>query len=73
MFGERFVAKRGYLVARFSFLLCRDLDVANWCLDFDQWMSGVVSIDGEGLAIGTEVGIIADGALVTIASNVSLV
>ena len=36
-------------------------------------MSRVVGIAGQSLAIGAEVGVVADSALVTVASNISLV
>jgi hypothetical protein len=50
----------------------RDADIANWSLELDQRMSTVVRIRRARLAAGTEVGIMADCALVPVTLDVCL-
>jgi hypothetical protein len=47
-----------------------DADVAYRCLELDQWMSTVVLAVWVGFAVGAEVGVVADSALVTHSLNV---
>lgn len=52
--------------------MCRgNGDTVDGSLEFDQWMCSIVSIVGQGLAIGTKVSVIAYGALVSITLDVS--
>ena len=45
-------------------------DVADWSLEFDQRMSSVVWVRRAGLAAGTEVGIVADSALISVTLDI---
>jgi hypothetical protein len=47
-------------------------DITDRCLEFDERVSSVVCVAGTGFAAGTEVGVMADGALVTVSLNVRL-
>jgi hypothetical protein len=48
-------------------------DVADWGLELDQRVSSVVAVGWAGLTVGTEVGVVADGALVAVTLDESLV
>jgi hypothetical protein len=48
-------------------------DVADWQLNLDQRVRCVVSVVRQSLTVGTKVGVVADSALVSVASDVSLV
>jgi hypothetical protein len=48
-----------------------DADVADWSLELDKWVSLVVGVGRAGLALGAEVSVVADSALVTITDDVS--
>jgi hypothetical protein len=47
-------------------------DVANWGLEFDEGMGAVVGIRGAGLTASTEIGVVADGALVPVSLDIGL-
>jgi hypothetical protein len=47
-------------------------NIADWGLEFDERMGSVVAVRWASLTAGTEVGVVADGALVTITDNVGL-
>jgi hypothetical protein len=47
-------------------------DIADWSLELDQRVSSVVRVRRAGLAAGTEIGIVADSALVSITLDVCL-
>lgn len=49
-----------------------DANVADWSLELNQRMSSVVWVCRASLAAGTEVGIMADSALVSITLNICL-
>lgn len=51
----------------------RDRNIADRRLEFDQRMGTVMAIAWECFAFGAEVGIVADGALVSISDNVVFV
>jgi hypothetical protein len=48
-------------------------DIAKWALDLEQWVRLVVGIVGKSLAVCAEVGVLADAALVAVATDVALV
>ena len=49
-----------------------NVNIADWGFELDQRMCSVVWIGGASLAIGTEIGIVADSALVSVALNICL-
>lgn len=49
-----------------------DADIADWCLEFDERVSSVVWVGRAGFTASTEVGIVADSALVSVSLNIGL-
>lgn len=49
-----------------------DTDITNRSLELDKWVCLVVVVGWAGLAVGTEVGVMADSALVTVTLDISL-
>jgi hypothetical protein len=47
-------------------------DIADWGLEFDKRVSAVVAVRWASLAAGTEVGVVADGALVAVTLDIGL-
>jgi hypothetical protein len=44
-------------------------DTSNWGAEFNQWVSSVVRVGRASLAFGTEIGVVADSALVTVTTD----
>lgn len=50
----------------------RNANVADWSLEFDERMGAVVEIRWARFTVGAKIGIVADGALVSVTLNVRL-
>jgi hypothetical protein len=46
--------------------------MVNWCLKLNEWVCLVVIMSRHSFAVGAEVGVVTDGAFISIAPNVRL-